>query len=71
MKKAKMDKMGSFLDTKFRLANVRKFLCQRVQEAREKIYKLGIKIHGVVVENLLKEDSSVPTMVIVINILLL
>ncbi|KAF9543337.1 hypothetical protein CPC08DRAFT_755956 [Agrocybe pediades] len=64
MPKTKLDKMGSFLDTKFRrhASNIRKFLIDKVTEARRKIYNLAVGINGAAVQNLLKPSSSVPTM---------
>src|SRR4051812_14628090 len=65
MPKSKLDKMGSFLDTKFwrHASNIRKFLLDKVTKARQKIYNLAVGISGRAVQNLLKPSSSVPTMV--------
>ena len=50
-------------DSKFQLKNVRTYLFDYVQIARNAIYKLGAAIAGEAVNRLLKTTSSVPTMV--------
>jgi hypothetical protein len=61
--KAKFDETGMKGDTKFRLKNVRTYLFDYVQIARNAIYKLGAAIAGEAVNRLLKPTSSVPTIV--------
>ena len=55
--------MGTALDIRARVRTARKFLAQKVNHARAAIYEAGLKITGVFVENILKETSSVPTVV--------
>jgi hypothetical protein len=50
-------------DGEFRLKNVRTYLFDYVQIARNAIYQLGAAIAGEAVNRLLKPTSSVPTMV--------
>jgi hypothetical protein len=50
-------------DNKFRLKNVRTYLFDYVQIARDAIYRLGAAIAGAAVNRLLKTTSSVPTLV--------
>ena len=50
-------------DSGFRLKNVRTYLFDYVQIARNAIYNLGAAITGEVVNRLLKTTSSVPTTV--------
>ena len=63
MPKSKLDQTGTKRDTKFRLKNVRTYLFDYVQNARNAIYKSGAAIAGTVVNQLLKVTSSVPTIV--------
>ena len=55
--------MGTKHDIKFRLKNVRSYLFDYVQTARNAIYKSAAAITGTVVNRLLKATSSVPTLV--------
>jgi hypothetical protein len=55
--------MGLASDIRFRLKNVRKFLVGKVVLARNWIYEQGRGLISNAVERLLKETSSVPTMV--------
>jgi hypothetical protein len=55
--------MGSVFDLKSRLENVRKYVGNKIVQAREQIYRLGKPISGAAVEGLLKATSLVPTVV--------
>lgn len=55
--------LGLADDIAFRINNVRSFLADQVTKARNSIYKRAKPINGTDVEDLLKETSSVPTMV--------
>lgn len=55
--------MGLASDIRFRLDNVRRFLVNKIVLAREWVYKQGLGLNSKAVERLLKETSSVPTMV--------
>jgi hypothetical protein len=59
----RLDKMGLASDIRFRLDNVRRFLVNKIVLAREWIYKQGLGLNSKAIEDLLKETSSVPTMV--------
>lgn len=61
--KSKLDQTGTTRDGKFRLKNVRTYLFDYVQIARNAIYKSAAAIAGTVVNRLLKATSSVPTLV--------
>lgn len=61
--KSKLDQTGTKRDSNFRLKNVRTYLFNYVQIARNAIYKSAAAIAGTVVNRLLKATSSVPTMV--------
>ena len=61
--KSKLYQMGTKHDIKFRLKNVRSYLFDYVQAARNVIYKSAAAITGTVVNRLLKAMSSVPTIV--------
>ena len=61
--KTKLDETGMKRDSGFRLKNVRTYLFDYVQIARNAIYNLGAAITGEVVNRLLKTTSSVPTTV--------
>ena len=63
MLKSKLDQTGTNHDIKLRLKNVRTYLFDYVQIARNAIYKSGVAIAGTVVNRLLKATSSVPTLV--------
>lgn len=54
--------MGLWRDINLR-EKLRKYLLDKVTLAREWIYEQGYKIRGEAVERLLKETSSVPTLV--------
>jgi hypothetical protein len=61
--KTKLDQTGTKHDSNFRLKNVRTYLFDYVQIARNAIYKSAAAIAGTVVNRLLKSTSSVPTLV--------
>jgi hypothetical protein len=61
--KSKLDQTGTKRDGNFRLKNVRTYLFDSVQIARNAIYNLAAAIAGTVVDRLLKATSSVPTLV--------
>ena len=61
--KSKLDQTGTKRDSKFRLKNVRTYLFDSVQIARNAIYNSAAAIAGTVVDRLLKAMSSVPTLV--------
>ena len=61
--KSRFDLMGQRRDIVFRQKNIREYLSLFVLKARELIYKKGIAIGGVAVNQLLKETSAVPTIV--------
>jgi len=61
--------MGLARDIHFRLTNVRRFFLDKVRRACEWIYKMGGGVTSKGVEDILKETSSVPTMVSSNNIL--
>jgi len=63
MPKAKLDRMGQRWDIDFRVKSVRKYLMDKVQQARRIIYQLGQAVAGAGVDGMLKETSSVPTIV--------
>ena len=63
MPKSKIDQTGTKRDSNFRLKNVRTYLFDYVQIARNAIYKSAAAITGTVVNRLLKATSSVPTLV--------
>ena len=56
--------MGQVRDLAFRIGSgIRKYLSRSVARAREYIYVHGLGISSTAVDGLLKESSSVPTMV--------
>jgi hypothetical protein len=61
--KSKLDQTGTKRDSNFRLKNVRTYLFDYVQIARNAIYNSAAAIAGTVVNRLLKPTSSVPTLV--------
>ena len=61
--KSKLDQTGTKRDSNFRLKNVRTYLFDSVQIARNAIYNSAAAIAGTVVDRLLKAMSSVPTLV--------
>ena len=63
MPKSKLDQTGTKCDSNFRLKNVRTYLFDYVQIARNAIYNSAAAIAGAVVNRLLKATSSVPTLV--------
>ena len=63
MPKAKLDGMGQYWDLNFRLKDVRKYLSDKVQQARRIVYKLGQAVAGAGVNGVLKPTSLVPTIV--------
>jgi len=60
--------MGLFLDMKFRVDNIRRYLLYEVTKARDYIYRLAHGITSTAVENLLKPTSSIPIQVCVTNV---
>ena len=61
--KSNLDQSGTKRDSNFRLKNVRTYLFDSVQIARNAIYNSAAAIAGTVVDRLLKATSSVPTLV--------
>jgi hypothetical protein len=61
--------MGLVRDIRLRLTNVRRFFLDKVRRARKWIYEKGVGVTSKAVEDILKETSSVPTMVISNDIL--
>ena len=55
--------MGRYWDIDFRTKEVRRYLSDKVQQARRIIYKLGQAVAGMGVDGVLKSTSSVPTVV--------
>jgi len=67
--KGRLDKMGLARDIHLRRTNVRRFFLDKVHRAHEWIYKKGRGVTSKGVEDILKETSSIPTMVSSNNIL--
>ena len=63
MPKTHLDRMGWVLDSIFRINEIRQYLFQKVQAARDLIYQVGHGVAGARVNGLLKLTSSVPTVV--------
>jgi hypothetical protein len=63
MPKTKLDRMGNHWDIGFRVKEVRRYLSDKVQQARRIVYKLGHAVAGTGVDNVLKSTSSVPIIV--------
>ena len=63
MPKTHLDRMGWIPDFNFRHGNMRAYLLEKVQAARDLIYRLGHSVAGARVNDLLKLTSSVPTLV--------
>jgi len=63
MQKAYLDRMGWIPDASFRIKEVRRYLHEKVQAARDLIYRVGRAVASTHVNNLLKLTSSVPTLV--------
>ena len=61
--KTHLDWMGWIPDFNFRNSNVREYLLEKVQAARDLVYRLGHSVAGTRVNGLLKLTSSVPTLV--------
>lgn len=61
--KTKLDRMGCRWDVDFRLKSIRRYLIDKVQQARRIVYGLGQAVAGAGVDGVLKETSSVPTIV--------
>ena len=55
--------MGHHWDISFRVRDVRRYLSDKVQQARKIIYELGHAVAGTGVNGVLKSTSSVPTVV--------
>lgn len=58
-----LDKLGTKIDLKSRVNDVRMYLRWKILDARTFIYEMALPITGVAVENILKPTSLVPTMV--------
>ena len=63
VEKSFLDRMGLSQDFKTRLTKSRVFLMDTVRRAQKLIYKLGLPINGAAVDDLLKDTSSIPTVV--------
>ena len=63
MPKTNLDRMGRYWDVNFRVKDVRRYLSDKVQQARRIVYKLGQAVAGAGVNGILKSTSSVPTVV--------
>ena len=63
MPKTHLDQMGWIPDSNFRISGLRKYLREKVQIARDFVYRLGHAVAGTCVDDLLKPTSSVPTIV--------
>ena len=63
MPKTKLDGMGRYWDINFRLNSARRYLSDKVLQARRIIYKVGQAVAGTGVDGILKSTSSVPTVV--------
>jgi N-acetylglutamate synthase/N-acetylornithine aminotransferase len=63
MPKTKLERMGHCWDINFRLKSVRKYLADKVKQARKIIYKSGQAVAGTGVDGVLKSTSSVPVIV--------
>ena len=63
MPKTHVDRMGWIPDSNFRINHARRYLWEKVQAARDLIYRLGHAVAGARVDGLLKSTSSVPTVV--------
>ena len=62
--KTHLDRMGQIPDSNFRAANgIRQYLHEKVQAARDLVYRVGHAVAGARVDGLLKATSSVPTVV--------
>jgi hypothetical protein len=61
--KVKIDLMGQVRDLAQRISHPRNILYDVVQTARRFIYQLALPINGTAVEQLLKPNSSIPTVV--------
>ncbi len=60
-----LDRLGLKRDIATRVNKFRHYMIRKVQIARKAIYDLGKPINGKAVQNMLKEFSGVPTMVII------
>jgi hypothetical protein len=65
------DKLGGVFDMRYRLEKARTYLADVVNNARDRIYRLGHGVSAKGVENLLKPFSLVPTVVGIFNCTLL
>jgi len=63
MPKTHLDRMGWISDSRFRISEIRCYFYEKVQAARDFIYRAGNAVAGVRVNDLLKSTSSVPTIV--------
>ena len=63
MPKTHLDRMGWIPDINFRISKIRWCLQKKVQAARDFVYRLGHAVAGTAVNGLLKQTSSVPTIV--------
>ena len=62
-----MDQTGAKQDSQFHKKNVCKYLLDYVRTAQDAIYRRAVAIGGVVIDQLLKPMSSVPTLVIIFH----
>ena len=63
MQKTYLNRMGWITDANFRIKEVRRYLHEKVQAARDLIHWLGRAVASAHVNDLLKPTSSVPTLV--------
>jgi hypothetical protein len=63
IEKKDLNKMGWKLDIRYRLTRARTIILDKVKMARNFIYNGGYAIGSTAVENILKDSSSVPTVV--------
>ena len=63
--KSKLDRVGHISDANLRINQAHKYqdVSESVKKARNAIYKQGVPIGGAYVERLLKQTSTVPTLV--------
>ncbi|KAJ3709521.1 hypothetical protein C8R42DRAFT_649336 [Lentinula raphanica] len=65
--KSHLNRLG--VDLRFRISQTRTFLINKVNQARRLIYTAGAAIGGKYVQDLLKESSSVPTLMLVVDLM--
>lgn len=59
--KSLLDRLGFMRDMARRVQQARRYFSDKVQAARDTIYRLGYGLKSTLVENLLKDYSGVPT----------